>query len=49
MRVAEIVRCEALACSDVVKDRYTVPAGPPDPDTVTVLMVAEAPPPDPAD
>ena len=49
MKVADIVRCETPTCSDVVHDRYAVPAGPLDPDTVTVLMVAEAPPPDPAD
>lgn len=49
MKVADIVRCETLSCSDVAHDRYAVPAGPPDPDAVTVVMVAEAPPPDPAD
>ncbi len=49
MNVARLVRCETLSCFDVAHDRYAVPAGPPDPDTVTIVMVAEAPPPDPAD
>jgi uracil-DNA glycosylase len=49
VNVAELIRCESLSCTDVAHDRYTVPAGPANPDEVTVIMVAEAPPPDPAD
>ena len=49
MNVAELVRCETLACADVAHDRYAVPVGPPQPDDVTILMIAEAPPRDPAD
>lgn len=49
MKVPELVWCDALSCVDVDHDRYTVPPGPANPDEVTILMVAEAPPPDPAD
>ena len=49
MNVAELVRCDALSCVDVAHDRYAVPAGPANPDDVTIVMVAEASPPDPAD
>ena len=45
----ELVRCESFSCLDVEHDRYTVPGAVANPDTVTVVMVAEAPPPDPAD
>jgi len=47
--VNELVRCESFSCLDVEHDRYTVPGAVANPDTVTVVMVAEAPPPDPAD
>lgn len=49
MNVAELVRCDALSCVDVAHDRYAVPAGPANPDEVSIVMVAEAVPPDPAD
>ena len=49
MNVAELVRCDALSCTDVAHERYVVPAGPANPDDVTIVMVAEASPPDPAD
>jgi hypothetical protein len=49
MRVAELIRCENLACANVARDRHFVPAGPPNPDFVTIVMIAEAVPPDPAD
>jgi uracil-DNA glycosylase len=49
MNVADIVYCERLSCLDVDPDRYTVPPGRVNPDEVTIVMVAEAPPPDPAD
>lgn len=49
MNVADLVWCETFSCVDVEHDRYTVPPGPPNPDEVTILMVAEAPPPDPRD
>ena len=45
----ELVRCESFSCLDVEHDRYTVPGAVANPDTVTVVMVAEAPPADPAD
>lgn len=49
MKVADIVRCDTLSCSDVAHDRYAIPTGPADPDTISVVMVAEAPPPERAD
>jgi len=49
VHVNELVRCESFSCLDVEHDRYTVPGVVANPDTVTVVMVAEAPPPDPAD
>jgi uracil-DNA glycosylase len=49
VHVNELVRCESLSCLDVEHERYTVPGAVANPDTVTVVMVAEAPPPDPAD
>ena len=49
MKVSDLVWCGSFACIDVDHDRYTVPPGLADPDSVTVVMVAEAPPADPAD
>jgi uracil-DNA glycosylase len=49
VNVAELVRCDTFSCTDVVHERYAVPSGPRNPDDVTILMVAEAVPPDPAD
>jgi uracil-DNA glycosylase len=49
VHVNELVRCESFSCLDVEHDRYTVPGAVANPDTVTVIMVAEAPPPDPSD
>ncbi len=45
----ELVRCESFSCLDVEHDRYTVPGAVANPDAVTVVMVAEAPPADPSD
>jgi len=49
VHVSDLVRCESFSCLDVEHDRYTVPGAVADPDMVTIVMVAEAPPPDPAD
>lgn len=49
MQVADLIRCEKLSCAGVAYDRHAVPIGPANPDTVTVIMVAEAPPPRRAD
>jgi uracil-DNA glycosylase len=49
VNLAELVYCATPSCVDVDHDRYTVPPGVVDPDAVTILMVAEAPPHDPAD
>ena len=45
----DLVHCESFSCLDVEHDRYTVPGAVANPDTVTIVMVAEAPPGDPAD
>ena len=49
MNVADLIRCETLSCLDVAHDRHAVPTGPANPDSVSIVMVAEAVPPDPAD
>jgi uracil-DNA glycosylase len=49
VHVNELVRCESFSCLDVEHERYTVPGAVANPDTVTVVMVAEAPPADPPD
>jgi len=49
MNVGDLVWCDSFSCVDVDHDRYTVPPGPVKLDEVTILMVAEAPPPDPRD
>lgn len=49
MHVADLIRCDTLGCEDVARDRHEVPSGPANLDTVSVIMVAEAPPPDPDD
>jgi uracil-DNA glycosylase len=49
VHVNELVRCESFSCLDVEHERYSVPGAVGNPDTVTVVMVAEAPPADPAD
>lgn len=49
MRIAEVVGCEAFTCLDVDVERYSMPSGPANPDEVAIVMVAEAPPADPAD
>jgi uracil-DNA glycosylase len=49
VNVAEFVRCDTFRCADVAHERYAVPSRLMNPDDVTVLMVAEAVPSDPAD
>lgn len=49
MRVCDVVACELLGCTDVDTERYSVPEALVRPDAVTIVMVAEAPPPDLAD
>ncbi len=49
MNVGDLVWCDSFSCVDIDSDRYTVPPGPVNLDEVTIVMVAEAPPPDPAD
>jgi uracil-DNA glycosylase len=49
VKVAELIRCDTFSCADVAHERYAVPSGPMNPDDVTILMVAEAVPPDASD
>jgi uracil-DNA glycosylase len=49
VHVNDLVRCESFSCLDVEHDRYTVPGAVANPDTVSIVMVAEAPPADPGD
>lgn len=49
MRVAERVACGSLPCGDVDHSRLEVPGERVDPDRVQLIVVAEAPPADPAD
>jgi uracil-DNA glycosylase len=49
VNVADLVRCDDPACLDVDPGGYAVPPGLVNPDEVTIVMVAEAPPRDPAD
>ncbi len=49
MNVADLIRCDTHSCLDVERDRYAIPAGPANPDEISIVMVAEASPLDPAD
>ncbi len=49
MRVATCVRCEAFPCVDVRHDGYVVPDVDLNPEDISVLMISEAAPADPAD
>jgi hypothetical protein len=49
MRVCDVVACEERRCADVAVERHTVPEALVRPDDVAIVMVAEAPPPNPED
>ena len=49
MRVSDVVSCGRLGCADVQAERHVVPGPLLQPDDVTIVMVAEAPPADPDD
>ncbi len=49
MRVSDELKCETFPCTDVARGTYRVPRTDLDPARVRVLMIAEAPPADPAD
>jgi uracil-DNA glycosylase len=49
MRVSECVRCEAFPCVDVRHECYTVPEIDINRDSVSILLISEAAPPDSAD
>lgn len=48
MRPSDFVVCRGFPCADVARGVYSVPRGAVDPDAVSVLLVAEASPADPA-
>jgi uracil-DNA glycosylase len=48
MRPSDLVVCRGFPCADVARDAYAVSAGAVDPDAVSVVLVAEASPADPA-
>ena len=49
MRVSECVGCQAFPCADVRHECYLVPEITIDPENVSIILVSEAAPPDPAD
>lgn len=49
MELTQFVGCDAFACEDVDVAGYAIPPGRANLDDVTILMIAEAPPADPAD
>ncbi|OGO30212.1 MAG: hypothetical protein A2Z16_02985 [Chloroflexi bacterium RBG_16_54_18] len=49
MHVNEFVGCQAFPCQDVNKSSYLVPSVEINPDSVTIIMISEASPADPAD
>jgi uracil-DNA glycosylase len=49
MRPSELIECRTFPCTDVVHDAFDVPDVDVDPARVTVLMVSEVAPADPAD
>ena len=49
MKVNELVRCIKFPCQDANHPAYVVPAAELDPQKISVVMIAEAAPPDPSD
>jgi len=49
MRVSQCVGCREFPCADVRHERYTVPDVEVNPEHISVLLLSEAAPPDPAD
>ena len=49
MRVSECLGCTAFPCQDVRHECYLVPGIDLDPDLVSIVLISEAAPPDPAD
>ncbi len=47
MRVSDCIRCEEFPCSDVDRDGYSIPSQDVNPNKVSLVMIAEAAPPDP--
>jgi uracil-DNA glycosylase len=49
MRTRDSVRCLTFPCTDVEQGRYAVPGVELDPEQVSIVLISEAAPPDPAD
>jgi uracil-DNA glycosylase len=49
VRVGDKVGCVGFPCADVLHGRHEIPSVPVDPEAVRLIMVAEAPPTDPAE
>jgi uracil-DNA glycosylase len=49
MRPSDPISCGGFPCTDVLRDAYRVPSVDIDPETIEIIMIAEAAPPDPGD
>ncbi|MGD2246996.1 MAG: uracil-DNA glycosylase family protein [Candidatus Methanofastidiosia archaeon] len=49
MKVSNFITCKGFPCTDIIPDRYTIPDIEINPKTITMLMISEAPSPDPDD
>jgi uracil-DNA glycosylase len=49
MKVSNYITCKGFPCTDIITDRYTIPTIEINPSAITILMISEAPSPDPND
>ena len=49
MRASDIVRCSEFPCTDILKNLFVVPGAEVDPSSIKMMLICEAPPPDPQD
>ncbi len=49
MRIQDCIGCETFPCTDIATQGYTIPALTIDPEAVSLILISEAAPPDPAD
>ena len=49
MKITEKIKCANFACADVKKEGFSLPPPEIDPAQIKLLMITEAPPPDPSD
>jgi uracil-DNA glycosylase len=49
MRISECVGCKAFPCADVKHESYVIPSVELDPERISILLISEAAPADPAD